>query len=81
MASIYSQVEEKIKNAQNELKHLEEEQQALRNEEKNMPKDSYIREEVSLRNHITAQENIIRDNQIVLNAYNAAKNSILDLRN
>ena len=80
MASMYNQVEERIKNAQNELKHLEEEQQALRNEEKNMPRDSYIREELSLRNHITAQENIIRDNQIILNAYNAARNSILDLR-
>ena len=80
MASIYSQIEEKIKNAQEEIRHLESERMALRRAEKDMPRDSYIREDASIRDHIAAQEEIVRQNQELLTAYNNARSGIVDLR-
>lgn len=80
MASIYSQIEEKIKNAQEEIRHLESERMALRRAEKDMPRDSYIREDASIRDHIAEQEEIVRQNQELLTAYNNARSGIVDLR-
>ena len=81
MASIYSQIEEIIRKAQDEIIHLEQERMALRREEKNMPRDSYMKEDERLRTHIAAQEQIIRDNQQMLNHFNNARQGIIDLRN
>ena len=80
MASIYSQIEETIRKAQEEIKHLEQERMALRREEKNMPRESYISEDSRLRTHIATQEQIIRDNQQLLSHYNNARQGIIDLR-
>ena len=80
MASIYNQIEERIKNAQDEIRHLESERMALRRAEKDMPRDSYIREDASIRDHIAEQEEIVRQNQELLTAYNNARSGIVDLR-
>ena len=80
MASIYSQIEETIRKAQEEIKHLEQERMALRRKEKNMPRESYIIEDSRLRTQIATQEQIIRDNQQLLSNYNNARQGIIDLR-
>ena len=69
MASIYSKIEERIKNAQEELQHLNNERNELRKAEKDMPRASYQAEDASLRDHIARQQQIIDENEKFLDAY------------
>ena len=78
MASIYSQIEERIKNAQEELQHLNNERNELRKAEKDMPRASYQAEDASLRDHIARQQQIIDENEKVLDAYNKARELIIN---
>ena len=78
MASIYSQIEETIKKAQEELQHLNNERNELRKAEKDMPRASYITEDASIRDHISRQQQIIDQNERILDAYNKARELILN---
>ena len=78
MASLYSQIEERIRNAQAELQHLNNERNELRRAERDMPRASYIAEDASLRDHIARQQQIIDENEKVLDAYNKARELILN---
>ena len=78
MASIYSKIEERIKNAQEELQHLNNERNELRKAEKDMPRASYQAEDASLRDHIARQQQIIDENEKVLDAYNKARELIIN---
>lgn len=78
MASIYSQIEETIKKAQEELQHLNNERNELRKAEKDIPRASYITEDASIRDHIARQQQIIEENERVLDAYNKARDLILN---
>ena len=78
MATIYSQTEEKIKKAKEELQHLNNERNELRRAEKDIPRESYISEDASLRDHIANQQQIIDQNQRILDAYNKARDLILN---
>lgn len=78
MASLYSQIEERIRNAQEELQHLNNERNELRRAERDMPRASYIAEDASLRDHIARQQQIIDENEKVLDAYNKARELILN---
>ena len=78
MASLYSQIEEKINKAKEELQHLNNERNELRRAEKDIPRESYISEDASLRDHIANQQQIIDQNQRILDAYNKARDLILN---
>ena len=78
MASIYSQIEETIKKAQEELQHLNNERNELRKAEKDIPRASYITEDASIRDHISRQQQIIDQNERILDAYNKARELILN---
>ena len=78
MASIYSQIEETIKKAQEELQHLNNERNELRKAEKDIPRASYITEDASIRDHIARQQQIIEENERILDAYNKARDLILN---
>ena len=78
MASLYSQIEEKINKAKEELQHLNNERNELRRAEKDIPRESYISEDASLRDHIATQQQIIDQNQRILDAYNKARDLILN---
>lgn len=78
MASLYSQIEERIRNAQEELQHLNNERNGLRRAQRDMPRASYIAEDASLRDHIARQQQIIDENEKVLDAYNKARELILN---
>ena len=78
MASLYSQIEERIRNAQAELQHLNNERNELRRAQRDMPRASYIAEDASLRDHIARQQQIIDENEKVLDAYNKARELILN---
>ena len=78
MASLYSQIEERIRNAQEELQRLNNERNELRRAERDMPRASYIAEDASPRDHIARQQQIIDENEKVLDAYNKARELILN---
>lgn len=80
MATYYNQVEEEIKRSEAELVHLRQEMENLRSAERSMPFASYQREHANILRHIANQEQAIERNQNLLKSYDAAYNSIMDLR-
>lgn len=80
MATYYNQVEEEIKKGEGELAHLNEELAKLRDAERNMPFASYQREHANILEHISRQEQQIARNEAMLKSYDAAFNSLTDLR-
>lgn len=83
MASYYSQVEEAIKNNEKELSHLREELRGLRSVETDTSRESYQREEASIKYHMTQEQNLLEENRRLLANYDEAlanMNKISELR-
>ncbi len=81
----YSNLETEIAQHQAEIDHLEEEREALRNEEQNMPTASYRREYENINNHLSTERSALEEAQNNLATlrrnYDLSNSSIRDLRN